>query len=175
MIGSGTPTPRSAGATWRPWWPPPWKPRCCNPPSRRQVSGGGRRPVASQHGGLPCAGLRHAGLHRILLRRHADPRDRRAQHRLAPGLAQGQPAHRRPARHSLGLQLGPVPPDAARLVRLRLGGGRSCNATAGSAPRGLALLQKCTASGRSSAPCCPTWTWCWPKSDLALACATPSW
>jgi phosphoenolpyruvate carboxylase len=55
-------------------------------------------------------------LHRIFLQRHADPRDCRTEHRLAPGLAQGQPAHRRPAGHSLGLQLGPVPADPAGLV-----------------------------------------------------------
>ena len=74
-----------------------------------------------EHGRLPQAGLRDAGLHRLLLRRHADPRDRRAQHRLAPGLAQGHPRDRGPARDSLELQLGPVPRGAARLVRLRLG------------------------------------------------------
>jgi phosphoenolpyruvate carboxylase len=69
--------------------------------------------------GLPQAGLRDPGLHRLLLRRHADPRDRRAEHRLAPGQPQGHPRHRRPARHPLGLQLGPVPGGAAGLVRLR--------------------------------------------------------
>jgi phosphoenolpyruvate carboxylase len=72
------------------------------------------------------AGVRNAGLHRLLLRRHAHPRDRRAQHRLAPRVAQGQRAHRGPARHSLGLQLGPVPPGAAGLVRLRHGGAGLC-------------------------------------------------
>ena len=61
-------------------------------PRAHGLPGGGRRAVAGQHGGLPRAGLRDPGLHRLLLRRHADPRDRRAQHRLAPGLAQGHAA-----------------------------------------------------------------------------------
>ncbi len=39
-----------------------------------------------------------------------------------PGIAQGFAAHRGPARHPLELQLGPVPPDLAGLVRLRHGG-----------------------------------------------------
>ncbi|MGC4122824.1 MAG: phosphoenolpyruvate carboxylase [Myxococcales bacterium] len=47
-----------------------------------------------------------------------------AQHRLAPGLAEGDPADRGPARHPLELFLGPVPALVARLVRLRLGGER---------------------------------------------------
>jgi phosphoenolpyruvate carboxylase len=38
----------------------------------------------ASYGGLPQAGLRDARLHRLLLRRHADPRDRRAEHRLRP-------------------------------------------------------------------------------------------
>jgi phosphoenolpyruvate carboxylase len=91
-------------------------------PATARLSGGGSAAVAGQHGGLPRAGVRNPGLHRLFLQRHAHPRDCRAQHRLAPGVAQGQPAHRRPARHSLGLQLGPVPPDAAGLVWLWLGG-----------------------------------------------------
>ena len=36
-----------------------------------------------EHGGLPRTRLRDAGLRRLLLQRDADPRDRRAQHRLA--------------------------------------------------------------------------------------------
>ena len=79
--------------------------------------------VAVEHGGLPRAGLRNAGLHRLFFWRHADPRDRRAQYRFAPGLAQGDAQDRGLARHPLGLQLGPVPPDAARLVRLWISGG----------------------------------------------------
>ena len=49
-----------------------------------------RRAQRSQLRRLPQAGLRDARLHRLLLRRHADPRDRRAQHRLAAGVAQGE-------------------------------------------------------------------------------------
>ncbi len=33
----------------------------------------------------------------------------------------------------------------------------------------------CTANGRSSAPCCPTWTWCWPKPIPPWRGATPNW
>jgi phosphoenolpyruvate carboxylase len=87
------------------------------------LPGRGHDAVCGQHGGLPGAGLRNAGLHRLFLRRHADPRDRRAEHRLAPGIAQSIAAHRGPARDPLGLQLGPVSADAAGLVWLRLGGG----------------------------------------------------
>jgi phosphoenolpyruvate carboxylase len=29
VIASKYANPGSAGATWRPWWPPPWRPRCC--------------------------------------------------------------------------------------------------------------------------------------------------
>ena len=49
-------------------------------------------------------------------------RDRHAQYRQPSGVALGQAAHRGPARHPLGVQLGAMPPDAARLVRLRRGG-----------------------------------------------------
>ena len=62
------------------------------------------------------------GLHRLLLLGHAHPRDRRAQHRLAAGLAQVHAPHRGPARDPLGLLVGPVPRGAAGLGRLRLGG-----------------------------------------------------
>jgi phosphoenolpyruvate carboxylase len=58
-------------------------------PRHQGLSGRGRAAVAGQHGSLPRAGVRNAGLHRLFLQRHADPRDRRAQHRLAPGIAQG--------------------------------------------------------------------------------------
>ena len=73
----------------------------------------------SEHGGVPRPRLRDAGLRRLLLQRDADPRDRRAQHRLAAGVAQGQPRDRGPARDPVELQLGPVPRRPARLVRLR--------------------------------------------------------
>jgi hypothetical protein len=90
-------------------------------PDQERAEGLPRRAGAiSQASYAPtAAGLRDAGLHRLLLRRHADPRDRRAQHRLAPGQPQGQPCDRGPARHPLGFQLGPVPRGAAGLVRLR--------------------------------------------------------
>ena len=74
----------------------------------------GRGAFGRQHGGLPRRGLRHARLHRLFLRRDADRRNRRAQHRLAPGLAQSQPPHRGPARHPLELLLGPEPRHACR-------------------------------------------------------------
>ena len=57
--------------------------------ARRAIPGCRRGALRAQHGRLSRAGLRDAGLHRLLLRGHADRRDRRAQHRLAPGLAQG--------------------------------------------------------------------------------------
>ena len=82
---------RSAGATSRRWWRRRSRRRCCS--RRRARRRASSTPRAShqrrQHGRLPRAGLRDAGLHRLLLQRHADPRDRRAQHRLAAGLAQG--------------------------------------------------------------------------------------
>jgi phosphoenolpyruvate carboxylase len=53
-----------------------------------------------------------------------DQRDRRAQHRQPAGLAQEVHRDRGPACDPLGVLVGAVPPDAARLVRLRLGGGR---------------------------------------------------
>ena len=52
---------------------------------------------------------------------HADPRDRRAQHRLASRVAQGQPENRGLARHPLGFSQGQCR-HAAGLVRLRRGG-----------------------------------------------------
>ena len=51
-------------------------------------------------------GLRDAGLHRLLLQRDADPRDRRAQHRLAPGLAQGDAARSRTCARFPGASAG---------------------------------------------------------------------
>ena len=173
-----TPTPRSAGATSRRWWPPRWRPRCCTRPRARRKAflDAAAEISARQHGRLPQAGLRDAGLHRLLLRRHADPRDRRAEHRLAPGLAQGHARDRGPARHPLELHLGPVPRGAAGLVRLRLGDRglprpRRRHAQ-GSAWR---CCSACTGSGRSSARCCPTWTWCWPRATCASPRATSSW
>jgi phosphoenolpyruvate carboxylase len=47
------------------------------------------RSVAGEHDGVPHAGLRDTGLRRLLLQRHAYPRDRRTQHQFAPGVTQG--------------------------------------------------------------------------------------
>ncbi len=69
--------------------------------------------------GVSPAGLRHARFRRIFPHDHADRRDRRAQHRQPAVGAQGLVAHRGPARHSLGVQLGAVPRAAAGLVRIR--------------------------------------------------------
>ncbi len=49
-------------------------------------------------------------------------RDRVAQYRQPSGVALQAARHRGPARDPLGVQLGAVPADAARLVRLRHGG-----------------------------------------------------
>ena len=63
-----------------------------------------------------------AGVRALFLGLDRDHRDRHAQHRLAARLAQEDARDRGFARDSLGVQLGAMPPDAARLVRLRLGG-----------------------------------------------------
>ena len=125
----------------------------------------------AEHGGLPRAGLRDARLHRVFLRLHADPRDRRAQHRLAPGLAQGDAAHRGPARHPLELQLGPVPADAAGLVRLRHRGARSSCERRPTQPRRerLALLQKMYRQWPFFRALLSNMDMVLAKSDLALA------
>ena len=34
---------------------------------------------------------------------------------------------------------------------------------------------RCTRTGRSSARCCPTWTWCWPRATWASPRAMPNW
>ncbi len=70
-----------------------------------------------------------------------------AQHRQPPGLAQEDPRDRRPSRHSLGVQLGAMPVDAAGMVwfwqRGRdLGGGASGqgHAVPAGALQGVAVL-----------------------------------
>jgi phosphoenolpyruvate carboxylase len=63
----------------------------------------------------------HAGLCSVLSRDDADRRDCIAQHRQPAGLAHRIDTDRGLARHSVGVQLGPMPADAARLVRLRRG------------------------------------------------------
>jgi phosphoenolpyruvate carboxylase len=85
-------------------------------------------------------------------------------------------AHRRPARHPLGLQLGPMPPDAAGLVWFWLGGPVPERHTGPAAQaRAWPCCKRCTASGRSFARCCPTWTWCWPRATWRWPRAMPSW
>jgi phosphoenolpyruvate carboxylase len=108
--------------------------------------------VATPAWRLPRAGVRDARLHRLLLRRHADPRDRRAEHRLAPGLAQGHAAHRGPARHPLGLQLGPVPLTLPGWYGFGSAVEAFLKQPRAARKEALALLQKMYRSGRSSAP-----------------------
>ncbi len=116
--------------------------------------------------------LRDAGLRRLFLRRHADCRNRRTEHRFAPRLPQGDEKNRGSARHSLGLFLGPEPRRPAGLVRLRLGR-RNLSARIGR-PSGGRCFGACTSIGRSSARSYPTWTWCWPRPILALPGAMPT-
>ena len=59
-----------------------------------------------------------------------------------PASRKATQAHRGPARDPLELQLGPVPRDAARLVRLRLRGARRSSARPASAQDAVALLQR---------------------------------
>ncbi len=98
--------------------------------------------------GLSRAGLRHAGVHRLLPRGDAHRRDRGAQHRQPAGVAHRIVADRGFARHSVGVQLGTVPPDAARMVWLRRGGRCMARATSRRAAaalrdaRSLAVLQE---------------------------------
>ena len=63
------------------------------------------------------------------------------------------------ARDSLGLLVGAVPADAARLVRLRLGGEGLCRRP--SEGRARDVSRRCMSAGRSSARSSPTWTWSW--------------
>ena len=66
---------------------------------------------------------------------------------------------RGPARHSLELQLGPVPGGAAGLVRLRLGGRGVPRREPASAPGARRCCSAWPGSGRSSPPWSPTSTW----------------
>ena len=122
--------------------------------------------------GLSRARLRDRRLRQIFLVLDRDHRDRDAQHRLASRLAQEDPGDRGSARDPLGVLLGAMPPDAAGLVRLRLGGeglsrGRSRD-------RDSSVCATCTRTGRSSARCSPTWTWCSPSRASPSPRATPS-
>ena len=72
--------------------------------------------------GLSRAGLRDRRLCRLFLGLHRHHRNLDAQHRQPPGVAQEDPRDRGPSCHSLGVQLGAMPADAAGLVRVRLRG-----------------------------------------------------
>jgi hypothetical protein len=69
--------------------------------------------------GLSRAGVRDRRFCRLLLGLHRDHRDCDAEYRQPAGLAQENPRDRGPARHSLGIQLGAMPADAAGMVWLR--------------------------------------------------------
>ena len=81
--------------------------------------------------------------------------------------------HRGSAGDPLGVQLGAVPPDAAWLVRLRHRGGEVDRGQPDGRPR--RACRRCTTTGTSSAPRCPTWTWCWPRATSPSPRAMPSW
>ena len=125
--------------------------------ARAGVPRGARRAVAARASRVPRPGLRDAGLRRVLSRVHADRRDRRAQHRQPAGVAHGVGAHRGSARDPVGVQLGTVPADAARLVRLRQRGRALARRRV---PTACRCCARCTSAGRSSAACCRTWRWC---------------
>ncbi len=87
------------------------------------ISEGDGAAVGAGLQGLSRAGLRDRGVCRLFLGLDRHHRDRHAQHRQPAGLAQEDPRDRRPPRHSLGVQLGAMPADAAGLVRLWQRGG----------------------------------------------------
>ena len=110
---------------------------------RDDVDARGRRPRR-----VRLARPRRAAVRRVLHRDHADRRDLDAERRQSPGVADRLRAHPGPARHPLGVRLGAVPRDAARLVRLRFGVRRP-GADRSPAPR--SCCARCTSAGRSSA------------------------
>ena len=69
--------------------------------------------------GLSRPGLRDRRFCRLFLGLDGHHRNRDAEHRQPPGLAQEDPRDRGSARHPLGVQLGAMPADAAGLVRVR--------------------------------------------------------
>ena len=123
--------------------------------------------------GLSRAGLRDRGLCRLFLGLDRHHRNLDAQHRQPPGVAQEDPRDRGPARDSLGVQLGAMPADAAGLVRLRLARSRPGSRSIRS--RACRSCRNSTANGRSSARCCRTWTWCWPRARSRSPRAMPNW
>ena len=173
------PIPSSAGATSRRWSRRRWRRASLD---AEQL--GDRAPQLPRGDGR-AVGDRAIAAYRALVyetpgfvdyfrARDADRRDRRAQHRQPAGVAHGVDAHRGPARDSVGVQLGPVPADAAGLVRLRHGG-RRAGSRAGGARRARAAARDARDAGRSSAACCRTWRWCSRRPTSRSRRATPSW
>ena len=97
---------------------------------------------------LPLARPRGAAVRRVLHRDHADRRDLDAERRQPPGVADRFRAHPGPAGDPLGVRLGAVPRDAARLVRLRV---RRSPRWSGPLPAPRSCCARCTSAGRSSA------------------------
>ena len=133
----------------------------------RGIFGGGGEAFGAFDEGLSRAGLRDAGFRRLFLRRHAHRRNRRTQHRLAPGLAQGDAADRGFARHSLGLFLGAEPGDAAGLVRFRRPPSRAFCARRGR--RRQAVAPHGRGNGRSSSTLLSNMDMVLAKADLGIA------
>jgi phosphoenolpyruvate carboxylase len=77
-----------------------------HPPERAQVLPGGRATLSDASFAAYRGWSTRRRASPTTSSQHADPRDRRAQHRLAPGLAQGHPRHRGPARHPWGFSWG---------------------------------------------------------------------
>jgi phosphoenolpyruvate carboxylase len=119
------------------------------------------------------------GLHRILSSTpRPSARSPSSTSARAPPRARPAQKHRRPARHSLGLQLGPVPPDAAGLVRLWLGRRSQFlkMARQGQARKDrLALLQQMYRQWPFFRTLLSNMDMVLAKSDLALASRYASW
>ena len=94
------------------------------------------------------------------------------QHRQPAGLAQGLAEPRGPARHSLGVQLEPVPRSCCRAGTASA---PPCRMAARTSRARSTNCARCTRAGRFSAPCCRTSTWCWRRPTSASPRATPSW
>ena len=140
----------------------------------RGVPRGDGRAVGARLPRLPRARLRDAGLRALFLGIDGDQRDRRAQHRQPPGLAQEVHRASRTCARSPGCsRWAQCRADAAGLVRLRHGGRRLARAQPGTA---LELLQR-DVPRLAVLPrrCCRTWTWCWPRPTSPSPRATRSW